>query len=143
MLLYDKIQDVDTTGYRAIPFEFENGIPIPQFDIGITLRNGESYTNKILFDRGAGLTFLINTPFNEKDRLSEKAGISLISKSENLHGESISEDIAIQSMNIGGYELDEMVVGIAHDKDGVSSYENYLGILGAKVISRFNLVLDY
>lgn len=36
-----------------------------------------------------------------------------------------------------------MVVGIAHDKDGVSSYENYLGILGAKVISRFNLVLDY
>jgi C-terminal processing protease CtpA/Prc len=36
-----------------------------------------------------------------------------------------------------------MVLGIAHDKDGVSSYENYLGILGAKVISRFNLVLDY
>lgn len=70
MLLYDKIQDVDTIGYRAIPFEFENGIPIPQFDIGITLRNGESYTNKILFDSGAGLTFLINTPFNEKHRLS-------------------------------------------------------------------------
>ncbi len=143
MLLYDKIQDVDTIGYRVIPFEFENGIPIPQFNIGITLRNGESYTDKILFDSGAGLTFLINTPYNENHELSKKAGKSLISKSENLHGESISEKIPIQSMNIGGYELDEMVVRIAHDKNGVSSYENYLGILGAQVISRFNLVLDY
>lgn len=143
ILLYNKIENIDTKGYKTINFKFENGIPIPQFDISITLRNGETYTDKILFDSGAGLTFLINTPYNENHKLSEKAGKSLISKSENLHGESISEDIAIQSMNIGGYELDEMVIGIAHDKDGVSSYENYLGILGAKVISRFNLVLDY
>lgn len=143
ILLYDKIKNVDTIGYKAIPFEFGNGIPIPQFDISITLRNGESYTDKILFDSGAGLTLLINTPYNEKYKLNKKAGKSLISKSENLHGESISENIAIESMNLGGYELNEMVVSIAHDKNGVSSYENYLGILGAKVISRFNIVLDY
>ncbi len=143
MLLYNKIENTDTTGYKAINFEFENGIPIPQFDISITLRNGETYTDKILFDNGAGLTLLINTPYNEEYKLNKKAGKSLISKSENLHGESISEDIAIQSMNLGGYELNEMVVSIAHDKNGVSSYENYLGILGAKVISRFNIVLDY
>ena len=46
-------------------------------------------------------------------------------------------------MNIGGYQLNEMVVSIANDKNGVSSYENYLGLLGAKVISKFNIVLDY
>lgn len=143
ILLYNKIQNVDTIDYKAIPFEFGKGIPIPQFDISITLINGESFTGKIFFDSGAGLTFLINTPYNEKHKLNEKSKKSIISKSENLHGESISEDIAIQSMNIGGYELDKMVIGIAHDKNGVSSYENYLGILGAEVISRFNLVLDY
>lgn len=65
MLLYNKIENTDTTGYKAINFEFENGIPIPQFDISITLRNGETYTDKILFDNGAGLTLLINTPYNE------------------------------------------------------------------------------
>ncbi|NQX85925.1 MAG: aspartyl protease family protein [Flavobacteriaceae bacterium] len=143
ILLYNKIENIDTKGYKTINFKFENGIPIPQFDISITLRNGDTYTNKILFDSGAGLTLLINTPYNENHKLSKKAGKSLISKSENLHGESISEEIAIQSMNIRGYEFDEMVIGIAHDKEGVSSYENYLGLLGAKVISRFNIVLDY
>ena len=143
ILLYNKIENVNITGYKAVNFKFENGIPIPQFDISVTLRNGESYTGKILFDSGAGLTLLINTPYNEENKLSEKAGKSLISKSENLHGESISENIAIKSMNLGGYELNEMVVSIAHDKNGVSSYENYLGILGARVISKFNIVLDY
>lgn len=143
ILLYNKIENIDTKGYKSINFKFENGIPIPQFDISITLRNGETYTDKILFDSGASLTLLINTPYNEKHKLSEKTGKSLISKSENLHGESISERIAIQSINIGGYELNDMVIAIAHDKNGVSSYENYLGILGAKIISRFNIVLDY
>lgn len=143
ILLYNKIDNIDTKGYKTINFKFENGIPIPQFDISITLRNGERYTGKILFDTGAGLTLLINTPYNEENKLSEKAGKSLVSKSENLHGESISEDIAIKSMNLGGYQLNEMVVSIANDKNGVSSYENYLGILGAKVISKFNIVLDY
>ena len=143
ILLYNKIENVNITGYKAVNFKFENGISIPQFDISVTLRNGESYTGKILFDTGAGLTLLINTPYNEENKLSEKAGKSLVSKSENLHGKSISEDIAIKSMNIGGYNLSEMSVSIAHDKDGVSSYENYLGLLGGEVISRFNIILDY
>ena len=143
ILLYNKIENVNITGYKVVNFKFENGITIPQFDISVTLRNEESYTGKILFDSGAGLTLLINTPYNKENKLSEKAGKSLISKSENLHGESISEDIAIKSMNIGGYQLNEMVVSIANDKNGVSSYENYLGLLGAKVISKFNIVLDY
>ena len=119
ILLYNKIENVNITGYKAVNFKFENGITIPQFDISVTLRNEESYTGKILFDSGAGLTLLINTPYNKENKLSEKAGKSLISKSENLHGESISEDIAIKSMNIGGYQLNEMVVSIANDKNGV------------------------
>ena len=143
ILLYDKIQHLDTIGYKAVPFEFGNGIPIPQFDISITLKNGESFTDKILFDSGAGLTLLVNTPYNEKHKISTKADKSLVSESENLHAKSISEDIAIKSMFIGGYDLSEMVISIAHDKDGVSGYEDYLGILGAKVISRFNIILDY
>ncbi|NND79468.1 MAG: PDZ domain-containing protein [Maribacter sp.] len=143
ILLYDKIENVDTIGYATIPFEFTNGIPIPQFDISITLNNGESFTDRILFDSGASLTLFINTPYNEKNKLSQKAGKSLISEFENLHDKSISEDIAIKSMNIGGFNLSEMVISIANDKYGVSSYKDYLGILGGKVISRFNLILDY
>ncbi|CAM1343991.1 aspartyl protease family protein [Tenacibaculum amylolyticum] len=143
ILLFDKIENVATKGYKAIPFKFGSGLPIPQFDIRITLRNGDSFTGRVFFDSGAALALLINTPFNKENNLSKKVEKSLISKSQNLHGESTSEKIAIKSMNIGGYELGEMAVNIAHDKNGVSSYKNYLGILGGEVISKFNIILDY
>jgi len=143
ILLYNQIESADTTNYTAIPFEFGNGIPIPQFDLTITLRNGESFTGKILFDSGAALTLLINTPYNKTNQLSEKAGKSLMDVSENLSGTSTSERIAVKSITFGGYELNDIVVSIAHDEEGVSSYEDYLGILGGEVISKFNVILDY
>lgn len=143
ILLYDKIEHVNTTGYKAIPFKFGNSLPIPQFNVSITLRNGDSFTDRVFFDSGAALTLLINTPFSKTNKLNEKVKKSLISKTENLHGESISEKIAIKSMNIGGFELSEMTVNVAHDKSGVSSYKNSLGILGGEVISKFNVILDY
>ena len=143
ILVYNKIQDLTTDGYESISFEFGNGIPIPQFDINITLRNSETFKGKVFFDSGAGLTILMNSPFAESNEISNKVKKRLISKSENLHGESTSEKIAIKSMNIGGYQLSEMPINIAHDKNGVSSYEDYLGILGGAVISKFNVILDY
>jgi hypothetical protein len=143
ILVYNKIQDLTTDGYESISFEFGNGIPIPQFDINITLRNSETFKGKVFFDSGAGLTMLMNSPFAESNEISNKVKKRLISKSENLHGESTSEKIAIKSMNIGGYQLSEMPINIAHDKNGVSSYKDYLGILGGAVISKFNVILDY
>ena len=143
ILLFDKIGQIDLSGYKSIPFTFDNGIPIPQFDINIKLKNGQSFTDKILFDSGAGLTLLINTPYNNKNEISKNAGKSLIESFENLHGKSVSESIAIKSMQINDFNFGEMIVSIAHDKAGVSSYKNYLGILGADIISKFDVVLDY
>jgi hypothetical protein len=143
LVLYDKEEVINTIGYTAVPFEFGNGIPIPQFDVSITLNNGESYNGKILFDCGAGITLMANTPFCEKNALSKRAGKSMILKSENLARGSISEEIAIKSISVGGFRLDELTVLLAHDKEGVSSYDGYLGILGSQVIKRFNVILDY
>lgn len=43
IVLYETIKNADT----KVPFKFGNGIPIPQFDVIITLRNGESFTGSI------------------------------------------------------------------------------------------------
>ncbi|NOU58721.1 aspartyl protease family protein [Marinifilum caeruleilacunae] len=141
--LYHKIQNVDTLDYTAIPFVFDNGIPIPQFDISFTLRNGESFTGKILFDSGASLTLFINTPYNIHHNIIGKSDKSFISTSENIYGETIFNNVAIQSLNICGYDLGEMIIPISQDKNGISSHKDYLGLLGAKVISRFHVILDY
>lgn len=141
--LFKNLNEVNTEGYTKIPFKFNKGIPIPQFDITITLKTGESFKGTILFDSGAGLTLLINTPFNEKNELHKKVDKSLVETSENLHSTSRSERIAIKSIAIDDFILDELVISLAYDKEGVSSFEGYLGILGSEIISRFNLVIDY
>ena len=143
IVLFDKIQDVDTTGYEAIPFKFEHGMPIPQFDISITLNNGETYTDKILLDSGASRTLIVNMPYNKKHNLTQKSGKSIVSKSEDLHGETFPESIAIKSITVGGYTLNDMAIIVSNDEDGVNSYDNYMGLLGAEVINRFDVILDY
>jgi hypothetical protein len=143
LVLYTDIDQLSTAGYTAVPFKLDNGIPIPQFDITITLENGVSYTGKILFDSGAAYSLIVNTPFNRTHKLGESAQKRLILESNNLASKSFSEQIAIRSMTVAGMELGEMVIALAQDKDGVSSYKGYLGILGAKVISRFDVIIDY
>ncbi len=141
--LYKKTSNIDTRNYFKQPFQFDGGIPIPQFNISIQLQNGEVHHGKVLFDSGAGITLSINSPFSKKHSLAKKAAKRIISKSQNLGHESISEQIAITSLKIGNFEFPNMTISLAHDKNGVSSYPNYLGILGAKIIKRFTVILDY
>ncbi len=46
-------------------------------------------------------------------------------------------------MIIQDFKLGEMPVQLSESKQGVTSYEGYLGLLGNEVISRFNVILDY
>lgn len=143
MSLYNNIGELDTEGYKANPFKFGNGITIPQFDVEITLRGGQTYSGTVFFDSGAALSLSVNTPFNEKHKLNQNVKKSVVLRTENLGSSSVSEQIPIASMNLGGFELGEMVISLSGDQAGVSSYPGYLGILGADVISRFDVILDY
>ncbi|MFY0629261.1 MAG: aspartyl protease family protein [Flavobacteriaceae bacterium] len=143
LVLYKKISDLNTSSYSKIPFRFDRGIPIPQFDISIQLKNGESFTGKILFDSGAGLTLSVNTPYNQENKIRKKSGKSIISKSLGLSKKSISEKVAINSLTIGDFTFKDLAIRISNEESGVSAYDGYLGILGAQIIKRFNIVLDY
>ncbi|MDT7832956.1 aspartyl protease family protein [Flavobacteriaceae bacterium S356] len=143
LLLYEKIEDVDLNKYEKLPFQFGGGIPIPQLEVSIQLKNGEVFSGSILFDSGAGITLSVNSPFKNKNKLSEKSNKRIISKSQNLGHESISEQIAIRSFKIGSFEFNDLTISLSNDKSGVSAYPNYLGILGAKIIKRFSVILDY
>lgn len=143
IFLYDKAEQINPEGYTTLGFEFYNEIPIPQFDLTITLHNGEQYTDRVFFDSGAGLTLLVNSPFSDKTQLVEKIGKTLGSRGDNLSDASISLEGAIASLSIDTFLFPEMPVRISTDKAGVSSFENYLGILGSEIINRFDFILDY
>lgn len=140
---FARIADVNTTGYSKVDFQFYNETPIPQFDISITLTNGRQYGGRIFFDSGAAYSLVVNTPFSEEHKLAQQAKRRLVVESDNLNSKSVSDQIAVRSINLAGFELEDLPVFLARDREGVSSYPGYLGLLGAKVISRFDIILDY
>lgn len=134
----------NTSGYSVIDFTFKNGIPIPQFPISIQLQNGDRFSGDILFDSGAGLLLLMNTPFVHDNNLLDKIGKTIVSSSDNLSGKTVSTQALISRLGIGEYSITgKLPVSLSSDKEGVSAYKGYLGILGSEIINRFDIILDY
>jgi hypothetical protein len=141
--LYQFTDVADTVGYHKIDFKFNNNITIPQIPITIELNNGKTYTDLAFFDSGAGLTFLMNTPFKEKNNIVQDIGKILVSSSQNLSAKALTQIALIKSLQIGAFKFGENCISLSSDLSGVSSYKNYMGILGADIINRFNIILDY
>lgn len=139
---YNRINEVDTTGYTGIPFEFSKGIMIPRFPISIQLSTGETFTGRVMFDSGAAFTLLISTPFNKFHHISEKLTNKVMSQGRGLNTISNEERGIIKSMNFNGFNFGNMAIALtvnnqAEPKDG------YLGIIGIDIIKRFNVIVDY
>jgi hypothetical protein len=141
--LYPFNAPIDTNKYATINFDFLRGIPIPQFPITIELKNGRKLSDTVFFDSGAGLSLLVNTPFKKKNNLLESIGKTIISESDNLSSKSIQQEAVIKSLQISQFTFGEMPISLSSDTAGVSSYDKYLGILGAEIIKRFNVISDY
>jgi hypothetical protein len=143
MTLYGKKHKPDLTGYTEHPIEFRGSNSIPVLPVTIELENGYRYEGDILFDSGAGLSLVINTPFVEKNDLREKFMRSYEYTTQNLNSISESTKVMLSKMDLCGYTLERIPVDLASDTEGVSSSPGFLGILGAEILNRFNFILDY
>ena len=141
--LYSDTSNFNLSEYSEHNFSFSNGIPIPQFEIEIVLNNDEVLKGEILFDSGAGLNLLMNTPFKEQHKIVEKSESIKTVATNNLSKTSNSQQVLIKSLNMGNYRFENLQIGLSADTSGVSAMDNYLGILGAEIIKYFDVILDY
>ncbi len=128
---------------KRIPFEFFSGIP--KIPITFELRNNEKLSGDILFDSGARLTLLVNTPYQEKNHLLNKIDEKISYSSRNLSNNTNYTKGLIKSIQVGNTTIKNknLAISLSSDKQGVSSLDNLLGILGSEIINRFNFILDY
>ncbi|WP_299702966.1 aspartyl protease family protein [uncultured Pontibacter sp.] len=141
--LYPFEQAPDFKNYTTHVFEFLNDIPIPVLPATITLQNTQKFTDNVLFDSGAGLTLLVNTPFRKEHRILEQSPKSMTSRSNNLSSSTVNHIVAIEQLEFESHTFPQMPVFLASDEQGVSGFKGYLGILGAEIINRFDYVLNY
>ncbi|TCI91141.1 aspartyl protease family protein [Tenacibaculum sp. M341] len=143
IVFYKDDNDINLKDFTKIPFTFKTNIPIPLIKVGFTLENGESFAGNVLFDSGAGLSLSVNSPYNKKNKLSEKAEKKLLRKSSGLGAESYDERIRIKTLQLEGFSFTNLPIELSGATEGVLASSDFMGILGAKIIQRFNVVLDY
>jgi hypothetical protein len=143
--LYESIDDLDKTGFTEIPFTFDQQIPIPQLTMDFTLSNGESFSERVFYDIGAGITFMFNTPFATKQNVLKKSkAIKTLEVEGGLTQTKVThEKVMLSKLALGGHTLDSVVVRVTNSKKGLLSFENYAGVIGSQIAKRFNTIIDY
>ena len=143
MSFYEKAKDIPDLGqYEITPLRFEN-TPIPLVDLTYTFKDGSKGSGSFLFDSGANLTVIFNAPFAEQNNLKNRIGktIKIIARGLTTTQSHILG--SVEQLELGGYSFEDLPVAISEAKSGVSGSSQYDGILGAEIINRFDMILDY
>ncbi|NLR77168.1 aspartyl protease family protein [Chitinophaga eiseniae] len=124
-----------------LSFKFYSNIPIVQ--CAFKLKNGAEYSGPFLFDTGAGITAFINTPYVRANGLLKKSGSAIMHTTENLTTSSTSYDVRIRGFSIQHNTFNDLIISLTDVKEGVNAMKDITGILGNKIILRFNILFDY
>jgi predicted aspartyl protease len=108
-----------------------------------TFKSGNTFTDKVLVDTGAGSTFYFNTPFIEENDLLAEMDTYYERETQGISTESAhAYTTMLADLSIGDYEFSTLPVTMAIAEAGASSWSGPMGILGNSVLKRFNVFID-
>ncbi|WP_420318233.1 aspartyl protease family protein [Ekhidna sp.] len=125
-------------------FEFKLDNYIPHIEGEVTLNDGEVISGEFFINTGAGTTLDFNTRFAEKNDVISKTGkhfsypVAGLSKKETMHYEG-----RVRNFGFGTFDFSKMPIGISTAKSGIQNNKKVAGILGNKLLRRFNITFDY
>lgn len=141
--LYNTVEEIsEKTEYEEIQATFDYS-QIPQIELEFTLENDQKFKGNFLFDSGANMTFLLNTPFVKENNMETRIGKTIENKAESLTTSSNFKIGKVKNAQLGKFTFDEMPIDLSNSKAGVMASKEYTGILGIKIINRFHIILDY
>ena len=140
--LYD--QETYTHDGFGESFEFKLDNYIPHIEGEVTLNDGEVLRGDFFINTGAGTTLDFNTKFAEKNDIIDKTGehfsypVTGLGEKETMHYEG-----RVQNFGFGTFDFSKMPIGISTAKHGIQNNKKVAGIMGNKLLKRFNITFDY
>jgi hypothetical protein len=126
----------------AIPFELN--MSIPTIKGTVLLNNNEPHDGTFFILSGAGTSLDFNSPYAAKYDVINKTGkhfsylVKSISDVETLHYEG-----HVLSFAFGNQTIEDLPIGISQAKSGVKAHSSVSGIIGNKILSMYNVTIDY
>jgi membrane-associated protease RseP (regulator of RpoE activity) len=131
----------NTEGYTSIPIRYENNrIYVP---LTIAIEEGKIIEGEGLIDLGSGgsveLTSLIAQEYALKDitpqiRYSTAVG--------GIGGEASGCYFRAKSASVGGFTLNDIVMGFSYNTGGSLASKEYIGIVGNDFWEHFDMIID-
>lgn len=97
----------------------------------------------MMLDSGAHFSIIFNQPFVEKHRLLEKVSPSISTVTFGVGGEARVQVGRLEEAVLGPLCIERPVAGLALQDQGTLGETGFAGILGAQVLSRLKVRLDY
>jgi hypothetical protein len=127
---------------QKIPIEFITNAILIKAKLQIN-EGDKNIEGLFLVDTGVRNTFF-NSPFTRKHKLIEKSKKIV----ENITGFGIGgvgfgKLSRLKSIEIGNYLISEPIVELTTDTEGIAASQQFDGIIGADILSRFKVIFDY
>lgn len=137
--VYDSSQ-YPKTGAK-LPIKIVSGIPT--ITASATLNDGNKVSGTFYINTGAGTTMDFNTPFAKENDIISKTGqhysypVKGLGDAESLHYEG-----RVTSFDLGEISIENMPIGISQVSTGLQGDKRTAGIIGNKLLKKYNMILD-
>jgi aspartyl protease/PDZ domain-containing protein len=141
--LYNKSSFTYSGRGQTLPIDIDLNLPIA--DVKITMYNGVSFNGRFLVDTGARSDIIISAPTVLKYDMAENIG-QYYTVRRQLGSSQRRSKIRygrLASIQFAGYEFHGTPVALSSDNKGILSRNTINGILGNRILQRFNLIFDY
>jgi hypothetical protein len=142
LLLYNRIKDVNISGFTRIRFIFDEDDDVPRLPITIRLNNDHTIKGRILFDSGADISLLVFAPFSNFYDLRHQMGYTRPLAGKGLNISTTDAQAVIKGLSFKGFNFQDMVINLNVD-DTAKKSNRTMGLMGFSIIKRFDVVLDY
>jgi hypothetical protein len=127
---------------EIIPLEENRGHTF--INATLVLADGRQVQARLLVDTGARMALMLNTPFVDSHRLLGTTPRIINSVMSIGVGGSYPSAVArIERLRIGSLTISGPVTTLSRSKSGVLAGSDYDGIIGAEILRRFKVIIDY
>lgn len=108
-----------------------------------TVKDNTTAKQRFYFDTGGGLCLLLSQDFVTDSALFSKKKKTLPTVAEGLGGKKSMYITTVKDFRLGPYKFKKVPTYVFDDEYNVTSYPTLGGLMGADLLRRFNITLNY
>jgi hypothetical protein len=109
----------------------------------LTIKDSRTVVSNFYFDTGAGLNFLISKQFQDDSSFLLKKRKPVSIQVQGLGGKKEMLLTIIKEVRIGPYKFKKVPTNVLDDEYNATSYPFISGLIGADILRRFNIIINY